>query len=150
MKDVSKFYNKDKFQIDFILTGSQKGVYAPIVEAEGCNIIMVPLSKGYLNFSKTLFKILKYGKYDVIHAHPHFFCGWICLISSLAGVSKRIAHSHNDTSDIDQKASSIRKIYNKIQRFLIQSYATQKVACSQAAGEALFGKKSKLILYIVV
>jgi glycosyltransferase involved in cell wall biosynthesis len=55
-------------------------------------------------------------------------------------VPVRIAHSHNDTSGLRARASPARRAYQWLMRRLIQRYATRRVACSNVAGEALFGR----------
>lgn len=147
LKDVVKFYDKERFQIDFILTGTEGGAYAPIVEKEESIINIVPLSKGILRFGIDFYKTLKREKYDVIHAHPHFFCGYLCFIAFLAGVPLRISHSHNDTSVVDSQGGFFRKLYLYVQSSLLSLFSNKRLACSNVAGKALFGNKPFELIY---
>lgn len=147
LKDVILNYDKNNFQIDFILLKDKEGAYDNIVEKEGSTLHKIPLNLGIFKFSYLLYKKLKSEKYDVVHAHPHYFCGYICLIAKLAGVPLRIAHSHNDTFSLDKNASLIRKTYNIIQRFFLNIFCNKKIGCSVPAGKALFDTAPFDIVY---
>jgi hypothetical protein len=147
LKDVVLTYDKERFCIDFVLTNPEPGAYDDIVQKEGSRLNIVPLKDGLWTFSWNLYRLFRRERYDVVHAHPHFFCGWICFIAFLAGVRCRISHSHNDTRQVEGGASLKRKCYLTIQGFLIRLFSTKRIACSKEAGLALFKKKSFDILH---
>lgn len=147
LKDVVLNYDKNNFQIDFILLKEKEGAYDNIVAKEGSTLHKIPLNLGILKFSYLLYKKLKSEKYDVVHAHPHYFCGYVCLIAKLAGVPLRIAHSHSDKSIIEKKLTARRNLYIKLQVLLINLFCNKKIACSQSAGVSLFGNKQFTTLY---
>lgn len=103
----------------------------------------------YYRWMKILFgtyKILKRnGPYKAIHCHNYFESSMCLLAARMAGVKIRIVHSHNDLSVVSysRKRRAFQDIYKKI----INKVATQKVGCSQAALNYLFGddKKGKVI-----
>jgi glycosyltransferase involved in cell wall biosynthesis len=150
LKDVVLAYDKKKFQLDFVLMNPKPGAYDEIVRKEGSKLNIISLKDGLLTFSWNLFRLFKREKYDVVHAHPHFFCGYICFIAFLAGTPCRISHSHNDTSRAEAGASPKRKCYLAVQGILIRLFSTRKIACSKEAGFALFGKSSFKLLYCAV
>jgi glycosyltransferase involved in cell wall biosynthesis len=84
--------------------------------------------------------IEEHGPYDVVHAHPHHFCGLILRSAAHAGVPVRIAHSHSDTRGIDGRANPARQIYLRLAEHWIRQYATRCVAVSRPAAASLFGK----------
>jgi glycosyltransferase involved in cell wall biosynthesis len=147
LKDVILTYDKEKFRMDFVLFSPKPGAYDDIVRKEGSKLNIVSLEDGILKFSWNLFRLFKRERYDVVHAHPHFFCGGICFIAFLAGVPCRISHSHNDTSRINSSTSMKRKCYLAFQGVLIRLFSTKKLACSREAGLALFGKNPFDILH---
>lgn len=146
LKDVIINYNKERFQIDFLLT-KEEGSYAPVVKEYNSNIYIIPLNKDFFKFTIDLYKILKKQKYDVVHAHPHFFSGYICLIAFIAGVSCKISHSHNDTRGEQQKSPIYKKFYFLIMRQLINIFSDKKLAASDLAGYALYGRKKSFQIF---
>jgi glycosyltransferase EpsF len=140
LKEIILAYDKENFHIDFVLTNPKAGVYDEIMREEGAKLNIVPLEEGIWRFSWKLFRLFKQEKYDVVHARPYFFCGWICFIAFLTRVPIRISHSH--TSRVYKNVSLKRKGYLAIQRILIRLFSTRKLACSKKAGRALFGKMS--------
>jgi glycosyltransferase involved in cell wall biosynthesis len=147
LKDVILTYDKERFHIDFVLMKPDSGAYDDLVRKEGSKLNIVPLRDGLWKFSWNLFRLFKHERYDVVHAHPHFFCGWICFIAFLAGVPCRISHSHNDTSQIEGIASLKRKCYLIIQQIFVNLFSNRKIACSKEAGLALFGKNPFDVLH---
>lgn len=147
LKDIILHYDKDKYQMEFVLTKSGEGVYDEIVMSEGSRLNTIPLSHGIFNFSWNLYKLFRNEKYDIIHTHLHFFSGYICLIAFFAGVSFRISHSHSDTSILQKKATLFRKFYYEFQRFLLNVFSNRKLACSIEAGKALYKKDNYNVLY---
>ncbi|GAB6011950.1 glycosyltransferase [Viscerimonas tarda] len=145
LKDVILHYDRENFQMDFVTNRPGEGVYDEIIVEMGSKLNPILLDKGIWKFSRAFYKFLKAEQYNIVHAHSHFFSGYICFIAFLAGVSCRISHSHNDTSKIDSN-SFYRKCYIEIQRMLINIFATKRVACSEPAGKALFKNKSHEII----
>lgn len=146
LKDVITFYDKEHYQIDFILM-QERGDYASLVENKGSHIHVIKLKEGIFTFTKDLYKVLRREKYDVVHAHPYFFSGYISLISFFARVPLRISHSHNDHSQINTKSNTRRKIYINTQRFLLKLFSNKKIAASVDAGKSLFKNESFEVLY---
>lgn len=106
------------------------------------NNLITKLFKDFLEYrflykqSKTFFKL--HPDYTVVHCHNYFNAAPILRAAKEAGVTYRIAHSHNVKSIIKEK-NPLRKIANLIKRRQIHKYATDMVACSKAAGEYVFG-----------
>jgi glycosyltransferase involved in cell wall biosynthesis len=147
LKDVVLHYDKEQFQIDFILTSNTPNNLEYTTKAAGSILHIITLRKGILSFSWNLYALLKIERYNVIHSHVHYFSGLVCFIAFLAGVPLRISHSHLDTSQEDRKAPLIRKLYLILQGVLMNLFSNKKLACSEVAGNALFGKKKFEIVY---
>jgi glycosyltransferase involved in cell wall biosynthesis len=79
---------------------------------------------------------LEDGRYDVLHAHCYARSGLI-MHAARDAVAVRIAHSHNVHA-----VRSAKALWHGIMRWLIGRYATHRLAVSETAGRALFGRHS--------
>lgn len=136
--------DKAEFQIDFTTTESHP-FYRDEIETLGGRCIYIPPTEGkhLLRYCRALYKVLKEGKYDIIHSNELFHSGMVLLTARLAGVKHRFAHAHNwkEGNDPKEKKSFVRHIYNRVMRILIRANATDFIACSSYAGEFLYGEK---------
>lgn len=137
--------DKDQFQIDFS-SKVENSYYREEIEALGAKYHVLPEmnKKNMLSYFRTLVKIMKDGKYDIVHSNELFHSGIVLLAAYLAGVKCRIAHSHSiyDLDDINAKRSTLRKTYSSMMRWIILQFSNVKIGCSTAAGEFLFGKNA--------
>jgi glycosyltransferase involved in cell wall biosynthesis len=88
------------------------------------------------DFDRTL---CRYGPYDVLHSHVHYFSGVTTTLARQRGVRVRIAHSHSDTTIPETGAGPFRAAYRMLMRRGMFSSATHLVAASDPAASALFG-----------
>lgn len=97
----------------------------------------------YFKIKKNILYILKeYGPYDVVHSHTFFEAAPCMAAAKKMGVPIRIAHSHN-TAMKDNRIIVLRiinKLYQTIYRYIILKNSTDRIGCSQAAADYLFGK----------
>ena len=141
---IDNYYKKmdhSQIQFDFLCmrADSQKSIDA--IKNNNGNVFIIPLNSPFAlfsNFIKILCFFYKQGReYDVIHCHQtgtgfiYLFFAWLFCIPV------RIAHSHNTLFSVNKYKAVVQKFCAKI--FL--TFATHNVACSNAAGEAMFGKK---------
>lgn len=136
--------DKTKFQIDFTTTEDHP-FYQDEIESLGGQCIYIPPTEGrhFLRYCRALYRVLKNGKYDIIHSNELFHSGMVLLTARLAGVKHRFVHAHNwkEGNDPDEKKGVIRRIYNRVMRVLIRANATDFIACSSYAGRFLYGEK---------
>lgn len=136
--------DKTKFQIDFTTTKAHP-FYQDEIEALGGRCIHIPETEGrrFLRYCRALYRVMKDGRYDVVHSHELFHSGMVMLTARLAGIKHRFVHAHNWMEGDDPKAkkSLYRRLYNHVMRWLIQRNATDFVACSTLAGKFLYGEK---------
>ncbi len=132
--------DRDRFQMDFLVHTDQPCAYDEEIRTLGSKIIpCLDRSKPWL-YSRNLKRILReYGPYDIIHSHVHHFSGYILWLAKQVGVPIRIAHSHNDTSEVDARASFSRQLYTTLMKGFIQGSATAGLAASRVSAVALFG-----------
>ena len=126
---------------DFLVHTTQPCVYDPEIRALGSRILpcMHPRSPG--RYAWRLRRVLREGRYDVVHSHVHHFSGLVLKIAAWLGVPARIAHSHNDTAPLDQAAPLPRRAYLGLMRTWIEGHATAGLAASANAATALFGDR---------
>jgi glycosyltransferase involved in cell wall biosynthesis len=100
---------------------------------------MVPCARGknLWSFSRRFRKILREGKYCIVHSHVHHFSGAVLRWANKEGVPIRIAHSHN--SHDGRADSPTRRCYRILMKSWINRYATQGLAPSEPAAH-LFGE----------
>ena len=136
--------NKDKYEITYYLQNADEGQDEDLVQSvlnSGAKIIVRDHSKqGYVSGLKDAVKIMKKNKYDIVHSHVVFYNGIIMLAAKISGIKKRIAHSH--ARMWNRKETLPFKLYRFIMRIFINAFATDKLACSTAAGCYMFGKKA--------
>ena len=136
--------DKEKFQIDFTST-MPDAFYRSEIEALGGKFILIPemSHKNPLPYCKALYRIMKDGKYDIVHSHELFHSGIVLLIAKLAGVPGRFVHAHNwqDGNGDGKKRGLVRTVYNTVMRWLILGCSNQQLACSTLAGKFLYGEK---------
>ncbi len=138
---VLRHIDRDRFHMDFLVHTEKPCPYDDEIRALGSKIIpCLTTAKPWLyncNFKRIL---REYGPYDVIHSHVHHFSGYVLWLAKQVGVPIRIAHSHNDTSEVDAHVSFLRRIYLNLMKVAISRYATTGLAASGCAGESLFGQ----------
>jgi glycosyltransferase involved in cell wall biosynthesis len=126
----------EQFQFDFCTFGSHAGLYAPQVKKLGARVLRCPRSENLWKFGRKFRKLLREGRYDVVHSHVHGFSGVLLRWARLEGVPVRIAHSHNSH---DGKSSSAgRRAYRFLTRRLIRRHATHGLAASRESADDIF------------
>ena len=143
--NVLKNIDRNKFKIDFLVVANKKYFYTDDVLNSGSKIYAYPFKEVHkilipFFFLKEIFVLLK-NKYDAVHCHFYFSSGIILFLAWLCGVKTRIVHSHNERKMFAPKP--LKKIFTKIMQKMIDIFATEKIACSQKAGFALYGKKTE-------
>lgn len=86
------------------------------------------------------YKLIKKEKPDVVHAHMNLVNFYPLMIAKLLGVPVRISHSHIANDNIKSNFVSIFKKLNIL-------FATELIACGEAAGKYMYGNRNFTILY---
>ena len=136
-RDIGLCADSDKYTFHYIVFGEEIGDYeAPLLEL-GYKVFHLPEpSQNYFAFFRALYDLMRSNKYDVVHAHNMFNCGFSMLAAWVAGVSVRISHAH---SALVNGGGLVKAVYEKLMRALILCCSTELVACGVKAGERLFG-----------
>jgi glycosyltransferase involved in cell wall biosynthesis len=107
------------------------------VEALGGRVFPCRFLPNLPTFPLRFRRILRAGRYDVVHSHVGWPSGVVLCQASLEGVPARIAHSHN--SDDLNPHSLLRNAWRAAMKACIQKYMTVGLAVSAEAAEFLFG-----------
>lgn len=133
----SSFYN-----FDFLVLGNKVGELENEAVSLGCKIIHTKSNNhNLIRFYNDIINVMRVnGNYDIVHSHIFFYSGIIMLAAAKCGIPIRIAHSHS----IKRKGESLFKklLYHPIMRYCLNRFSTKYCACSEMAGEYLFGKRN--------
>ncbi|KRM20132.1 glycosyltransferase [Ligilactobacillus hayakitensis DSM 18933 = JCM 14209] len=135
--------DRTKVQFDFFVEYLDREFYDDEIEKLGGKIYYnnVRKDKNIIKFERNLEKVLKSGKYKIIHVHAYTIGYFVLKVAKKYGVPVRIAHSHENETVRDAKYP-MKLIMQK----LYPIYATDYMACSDDAGKYLFKKRDYSVL----
>jgi glycosyltransferase involved in cell wall biosynthesis len=136
--NVLRYSDPSRFQFEFCTFGTHPGLFAPEIERLGGKVQRCPKGANPVALGRRFRRILRQGKYDVVHSHVHFFSGALLRWAKAEGVPIRIAHGH--TSQDGKADTWTRRSYRKLMRAWIERYATHGLAASRLAAANLFGE----------
>ena len=140
MMNVYEKMHSEKIQIDFLVHTLSKGVRDEDILNLGGKIFRVPArGKNPLQNYHQIKQIMLNGKYDVVHAHADAGNSTILAIAKECNIPIRISHCHNTNYT---NKSLLKKFLNEQFKKQIPRYATHLWACSEKAGEWLYGNHS--------
>lgn len=130
----------DNISIDIVSTIVEENSVIQRFEKEKFNIIRVANRRTNLfAYMKDVFVLMRRKEYDIVHIHGNSSTMIIELIvAKMCRIRKRIVHAHNDRCNNEK--------INKILLPVFQSLYTDSLACSNKAGEWLFGSNKYSVL----
>ena len=138
---VLRHIDRSKYQFDFLVHSAEPGAYDEEVRALGARIIPCPKPSNPLQYGINFCRILRrYGPYDCVHSHVHYYSGFVLMLAATQDVPMRIAQSHNDLRAVESGCSFPRKAYRTGTKALIRSFATVGLAVSELAAQDLFSE----------
>jgi glycosyltransferase involved in cell wall biosynthesis len=137
LAQVWRSIDRERFQFDFCTLGTHKGLFAPEVENLGAKVWRCPIADRWA-FHRRFRRIIRDGRYDVVHSHVQFFSGALLRLAKCENVRIRIAHSHS--SQDDKAGTRFRQYYIALMKSWIRRYATCGLAASRIAAIELFGE----------
>ena len=139
MMNYYRHIDRKKFQIDFVVHGFEEGIHDSEILGMGGRIYHIPVkSKDLLGNLGALYKIFRTRRYRIVHAHMDAMNIVVLWMAKICGIPVRISHSHN-TEHLLKKGTLHYWISEQAKK-RIRRYATQLCACSDLAGEWLYGK----------
>ncbi len=132
-----RFIDKTKIQFDFICDEDSTCIPYDEIEQLGGKVILIPPYQKIFKYHKELKKVLKEGKYKIVHSHINTLSVFALFAAKRAGVPVRIAHSHSTTNKKEFKKNIIKQLLRPFSKL----FATDYFCCSELAGRWLFGNK---------
>ena len=117
---------------EFCLLAGEVGELGREVEAFGNRLHVCSLAR-VVTFPLRFWRLVRGGRYDIVHSHVLLFSGCVLALAGLAGVRSRIAHAHNSQDGAGE--GPLRRAYRSTLRRLIWLFATEVVGCSSGAVE---------------
>lgn len=136
--DYYNHLDHGEIAFDFVIFDREKeGIFEKPLREKGCRFHCVPRLKGFgLNYIRALWKILKEGRYQVVHAHRGSRSFFVLLLAWAAGVPVRIAHSH---LAFEPDANFIKHLKTVVFKRLCRLFATDLFACGDDAARFMWG-----------
>ncbi|MFV0165373.1 glycosyltransferase family 1 protein [Empedobacter falsenii] len=138
--------DRSKIQFDFLVHRKEEGLFDKEIKELGGRILYVPPLNPFkiFNYRNSFNKILNKSEYQykVIHSHLNANSTIVLAIAKENNIPVRIAHSH-----IDNVGSGIKGISKSITKLFINNVANYRFACSNKAGNWLFGKHNRFEIY---
>lgn len=135
--NIYRNIDREKVQFDFLVHYTKRFDYDDEIEQLGGKIYRLSVREDnnlikYIKELKNFF--LEHPEYKVVHGHMESFGAFYSRAAKKAGVKTIIAHSHNSLVEPTFKGC-IKNIMNKPWKY----YANTLFACSEKAGEFMFG-----------
>ena len=130
--------DKNKIQFDFINMYDELCFTDEIKKMGGIIYDVSNVKKNPIKYSKELYKIIKNNKYEIVHINMLSVANALpIIVAKFAKCKNIIVHSHNTSTP----KNIVRKLLNFLNKILLKM-ANHFYACSNLAGEWMFGKKA--------
>jgi len=131
MMNYWRAIEKGPVSIDFASYNDPPQSLLDELSAAGAKYYKLPQRKYFLSYAKEVKKISQ--AYDIVHIHGNSATSILELLpAKIAGVKKRIVHNHNSLTS--------HPILNMFLKPFFRKTYTDAIACSEKAGNWLFGK----------
>lgn len=147
--NVYRNIDKSSVHFDFLVTRDEKEFYDEEIKSLGGKKFTIDIDKNTNTFirilkeSKELYKLLKVNDYQIVHVHSGTPLRVFYLFAAkLAGTKGRIYHSHSAEVKGPHSNLSIKKNIFRCLKQLFKFSATDYFACSKAAGEWMYTKRT--------
>ena len=139
MLNLYRELDREEFQVDFVANREPDRDIREEIESRGGRIFVIPRSTSHpVRFIRSLAEAAR--GYDILHAHGNSATLALEMAAAKrAGVSVRIAHSHN--------TFCLHRTADRLLRPLFYRTCTGRLACGNGAGKWLFGKRPFTIIH---
>lgn len=141
--NFARALSREKYAVTLLLVNPDEAQDEELeqeVKAQGFEIVEIPKNcNSYLKKYKFISELMSRENFYAVHSHVLFFSGIVMLAARKNGIKKRLCHSH--LSRWNRKEGAAFKLYKQAMRILINTLATDKLACSHDAGCFLYGKR---------
>ena len=135
--------DRRKVQFDFFVLEGSEIPQREEIEKLGGRIYVVPHYKQVIQYEKTLINLFKQNKYKIVHSHMNTLSVFSLRAAKKAGVPNRIAHNHSTAGKGEYKKNLVKYFLRPFSKV----YPTNLAACSEAAGNWLFGKNEQFTVF---
>ncbi len=136
--------DRNKIQYDFIIDeDSDNPKLQDEIKSLGGRIIIIPPYQKQFAYQRALHKIFTENKYPLVYSHINTLSIFPLFAAWRAGIPIRVAHNHSTAGRGEFK----RNILKYSLRPFAKIFPTELCACSQFAGEWLFGKNSDFLVW---
>jgi glycosyltransferase involved in cell wall biosynthesis len=140
---------RGKYQMDVCCKGTDIGPLASLAEQAGANVISCPLGPAHVGFAAKLQRILKEGKYDILHNHLEAYSGFPVWVAHQVKVPV-ITSFHNSHFEAQTSLTrlpiirQIRSVYSVISIAYALRNSRLVTGCSQGVINSLDPDGKKL------
>lgn len=131
--------DRSKVQFDFLVDADSTLVPTEEIESLGGRVFLIQPYQHVARCQHDLWRLFQQEGWRIVHSHINALSVFPLRAAKKAGVPVRIAHSHS-TSGKGEYAKNTLKAVLKTQA---NRYPTHRFACSEYAGEWLFGKNAQ-------
>lgn len=132
--------DREKIQFDIVVHMRKPNDYVDTIRQMGGRVYELPrLTKKPLQNIRGLFHIVKDNHYGIVIRHTSNALAAPQLLAARAGGAYTICHSHNETDP--------QKLLHRPGRLLMRFAAMERFACSEKAGQWMYGKQSFRIVH---
>lgn len=139
---MNLYRNIDRTKVQFDFLTCREGVFDTEINELGGIVHRIPYINdvGHFGYIKSLNQFfLENNDYEIVHSHLNKMSGVVIRAAKKNGIRYCISHSHNTGGE----GSFLAKAYKWYSSLYIPSNSDYTFACSQAAGNWLFGGKSR-------
>ena len=132
--------DRTDLQVDFVVINQLEDKMRHQIESMGSKIYeLTERNTSQLKYVKALAKVVKEGKYDIVHIHCNSCTAAVDLLGAKLGGAKMLCpHSHN--------TKCVHTGMHKVLRPLFNFLYTDGFACGELAGKWLYGKRPFTVL----
>lgn len=140
--NIYRNIDRNKFQFEFTKFNNIESAYDSEIITLGGKFHQVKSRQEYGNLEhiKSLYRLFKQNKFDVIHTHMNFHGGIVAVIAKICGVRTVVCHAHSSSED---DITFKRLLEINFLKMLIRLFSDYQIACSEKAAEFCFFKNSK-------
>lgn len=130
--------DKSKVQFDFVVHNNPSENFVREVKNGGGRLYEItPYMKNVFAFTYEIYKIIRNGRYEIVHSNMNSLSGFPLFSAWLAGAKVRILHNHTT----DTKAEGMRTVLKRVLRPFAKLFANQYWACSELAAKWMYGEQ---------
>lgn len=131
--------DKSKVQFDFVVHKNPSENFVKEVKKGGGRLYEVtPYMKNVFAFTYEIYKIIRDGRYEIVHSNMNSLSGFPLFAAWLAGAKVRILHNHTT----DTEAEGMRTLLKRVLRPFARLFANKYWACSELAAKWMYGERA--------